>query len=402
MSEAILTLNAGSSSIKFGLFDAALNRLMKGRIENIPLRPHLVVTDGNGKGLADKQLPGASHEDVLDGLLDWIEGNLGANQLVAAGHRIVHGGRDFTKPVALNPAVRQALAQLAPLAPLHQPYNLAAAAVLEKLRPGLLQVGCFDTAFHSTIDATRHRFGLPREMEDQGLRRYGFHGLSYEFIARRLLEITPSRAPGPIVMAHLGSGSSLCAMHDGQSVDTSMGLTPLDGLLMGTRCGALDPGAILYLLLEAGLRPKQVEDILYHRSGLLGVSGISDDMRVLLASTRREAAEAIDLYVFRIVREIGAMAASLGGLDGIVFAGGIGENAPLIRERVAAGLAWLGLSLDGAANQAGRAQISTAQSPVCAWVIPTDEEQVIARHTAPFLDCARSTTRAGPAPMLAP
>ena len=402
MSEVILTINAGSSSVKFALFEPTLKPLMRGKISDIPANPFLSVMDRQGKEIAGKALRGRSHEEVLDELLDWMGHQRGSQELLAAGHRIVHGGQEFTAPVALTPAVQRSLTRLAPLAPLHQPHNLAAAAALEKLRPGLLQVACFDTAFHSSMDATRRRFGLPRELEEKGLYRYGFHGLSYEFIAGRLREIDPLRSQERIVMAHLGSGSSLCALHQGRSVDTSMGLTPLDGLLMGTRCGALDPGAVLYLVLEGGMRPIQVEDMLYHRSGLLGVSGISGDMRALLCSPAPAAAEAIDLYVFRILREIGAMAASLGGLDGIVFTGGIGENAAPIRERVMAGLEWLGLSPDGAANRSGACRISTAGSRVQAWVIPTDEELVIARHTAGFLDCARSTPGVLPEPMLVP
>jgi acetate kinase len=387
MSDAILTLNAGSSSIKFALFNIALSRMVKGEIEDIDTAmPHFLAYGADGDRLADQTLSGALHEDLLDALLAWIDSHLGANRLVAAGHRIVHGGQNFVAPVRLDQAARASLTLLEPLAPLHQPHNLAAVAALAKLRPGLLQVGCFDTAFHHTMDTVRRRFGLPRALEKQGIRRYGFHGLSYEFIAGCMEKIDPARSAGRIVVAHLGSGSSLCALHEGKSVDTSMSFTPLDGLVMGTRCGALDPGVVLYLMQAGGMSASQVEDLLYHRSGLLGVSGISDDMRILLASDRPEAREAIDLFVFRIVREIGAMAASLGGLDGLVFTGGIGENAPAIRARVLEALDWLGFCQDARANAAGALQISVPGSRTHAWVIRTDEEQMIARHTSAFLD----------------
>jgi acetate kinase len=381
MPDVVLTLNAGSSSIKFALFEPPLKRIAHGEIEQIGSAPHFTAFDRAGKMLAEKGLAGGSHEDLLGKLLNWVEDHLGRDRLIAAGHRIVHGGSEFVAPVQLDAAATEALSQLSPLAPLHQPHNLAAVTALMRLRPGLMQVGCFDTAFHSSMNATARRFGLPRALEQSGIRRFGFHGLSYEFIAGRLKEIAPALAGGRIIVAHLGSGASLCALKEGRSVDTTMSFTPLDGLVMGTRCGALDPGVLLYLLQTRGMDAAALEDLLYRRSGLLGVSGISDDMRALLASADVGAQEAVELFVFRIVREIGALSASLGGLDGLVFTGGIGENSAEIRERVAARLGWLGLTLDAAANRAGDIRISQAGSPVCAWAIPTDEEAVIARHT---------------------
>lgn len=352
----VLTLNAGSSSLKYALFSN--KRIAQGKIEGL---------SGN-------------YDAVLGDVLKWTHDHLGDETLSAVGHRIVHGG-DFAEARRLDDTTIKALAALMPLAPLHQPHNLAAVAALAKLRPGLVQVGCFDTAFHHSMGATARRFGLPRALEASGIRRYGFHGLSYEFIAGKLAEIAPARAGGRIVVAHLGSGASLCALKAGRSVDTTMSFTPLDGLVMGTRCGALDPGVLLYLIQARGMDAAALQDLLYDRSGLLGVSNISDDMRILLASSDAGAKEAIELFVWRAVREIGALSAALGGLDGIIFTGGIGENSAVIRAAIAARMDWLGLALDTTANQAGHITISAASSAVQAWVIPTDEEAVIARHT---------------------
>jgi acetate kinase len=381
MAGTVLTINAGSSSIKFALFGRSLDRIARGEIERIDSIPHFSAFDQMGKTLADETLPEGDFENILGRFLDWIEGHLAPGELLAAGHRIVHGGDDFVEPAKLDAAAMEALGRLAPLAPLHQPHNLGAVAALTRLRPGLIQVGCFDTAFHSTMGDTARRFGLPRALERSGIRRYGFHGLSYEFIAGRLKEIAPGLADGRIIMAHLGAGASLCALKDGRSVDTTMSFTPLDGLVMGTRCGAVDPGVLLYLLQNQGMRVGEMEDLLYRRSGLLGVSGVSGDMRVLLASADLAARNALELFVFRIVQQIGAMAASLEGLDGIVFTGGIGENSPEIRARTAARMGWFGLNLDAEANRTGAVQISAADSAIHAWAIPTDEETVIARHT---------------------
>lgn len=381
MADAILTLNAGSSSIKFALFEIAKGRIVSGEIEGIGTAPHFRAADASGTALAEKSWRGETHEDFTAHLLDWAQMHLGGDRLAAVGHRIVHGGANFVAPVRLDDNAIAALERLSPLAPLHQPHNLNAVRAVARLRPGLLQIGCFDTAFHNTMPATTRRFALPRELEASGIRRYGFHGLSYEFIAGRLRDIAPRQAGGRIIVAHLGNGASLCALRDGRSVDTTMGLTALDGLAMGTRCGALDPGVLLYLMQERGMDAGALEDLLYRRSGLLGVSGISADMRALLASADSRAGEAINLFVFRIVREIGALAASLQGVDGLVFTAGIGENSAEIRRRVCVLAAWLGLSLDPAANTANAGLISAPGSGVTVWVIPTDEEAMIAKHT---------------------
>jgi acetate kinase len=392
MPEAILTLNAGSSSIKFALYevtgDAPQRRLSHGQIEDIGDAPHFIAIDADGAILAEQRWPaGASldHEALLTPLLDWITGHLGAESLVAVGHRVVHGGETYDRPVRLTPDVIAQLARLTPLAPLHQPHNLAAVAAVARLRPGLPQVACFDTAFHHGLAPTVTRLALPRRYAAEGMRRYGFHGLSFEYIAGRLREQDPALASRRVIAAHLGNGASLCAMHDGRSIDTTMGFTTLDGLVMGTRCGNLDPGVVLYLQQVHGLDAAAVEHMLYHDSGLLGVSGISNDMRTLLDSDDAHAREAIDLFVFRIAREIGALTSSLGGLDGLVFSAGIGEHAPPIRAAVCARLGWLGVSCDLAANAANAALISTPDSAVQVRVIATDEESMIATHTVNLL-----------------
>ncbi len=388
MADAILTLNAGSSSIKFALFEIGdgdqLNSTVNGQIEGIETAPHFCAADASGKILAERRWSDGTrltHEDFLGELFDWVEGHLGADHLSAVGHRIVHGGAKFAAPATLDDGVVAELDRLSPLAPLHQPHNLSAVRAVAKLRPDLIQIGCFDTAFHRTVAPVVSRFALPRDLEQAGVQRYGFHGLSYEYIAGRLVEVAPMLAGKRVVAAHLGNGASLCAMESGRSVDTTMGFTALDGLPMGTRCGALDSGVLLYLLQERGTSATAIEDLLYHRSGLLGLSGVSSDMRVLLASVDPHAAEAIDVFVFRIAREVAALTGTLRGLDGIVFTAGIGEHAPEIRERVCEQASWLGIVLDPAANRTGGPLISAAGSKVAVWVIPTNEEAMIARHT---------------------
>lgn len=383
MSYAILILNSGSSSIKFALFERGERQLAHGRIEDLGSGPHLLAYAGE-KLVGEKRWRTGTHESFFRELLGWAESHLAGRKLVAVGHRIVHGGEQFVAPCRLTRPILGTLRKLEPLAPLHQPHNLAAIAAVWRLRPDIVQVGCFDTAFHHTLSPTARRFGLPRSLEQAGVRRYGFHGLSYEFIARRLREIAPESPGGRILVAHLGNGASLCALKDGRSVDTSMGFSALDGLVMGTRCGTLDPGVLLYLMRK-GLNGAALEDLLYSRSGLLGVSGESADMRALLASKSHEAAEAIDLFVFRAAREAAAMVASMGGLDGIVFTAGIGANAPDIRRRICERLGWLGLELAQEANSRNALEIQGPGSRVRAWVIPTDEELVIARHTFPFV-----------------
>jgi acetate kinase len=388
MSDAILVLNAGSSSIKFALFEGHVRPsrealICDGEVDGIGHRAHFVASDGAGKSLADQDMQqAANHEDALAALLKWVARQFPANRLIAAGHRVVHGGSIYTAPVRIDASVVRELRHLIPLAPLHQPHSLAAIDAIAKLHPDLAQVACFDTAFHHTQPALAASFALPRAIAAEGVRRYGFHGLSYEYIAGVLPDVLgPVAADGRVVVAHLGAGASLCAMHRRQSVATTMGFTPLDGLVMASRCGNLDPGVILYLMQEKGMTAQAVTDLLYHSSGLLGVSGISDDMRTLLASDDPHASEAVDLFAYRIGRELGSLAASLGGLDALVFTAGIGEHAGEIRRRVCEYAAWLGVELDHAANAAGRTWITTSASKASAWVIPTNEDLMIARHT---------------------
>jgi acetate kinase len=388
MSDAILVLNAGSSSIKFSLFEGHVRPgpkalICDGEFDGIGHRVHFVAKGNSGKSLADRYLTeGTTHEEALATLLSWVERQFPDNRVVAAGHRVVHGGSIYAAPIRIDQSVIEGLRHLIPLAPLHQPHNLAAIAAVSKLHPALPQVACFDTAFHHTQSEIATAFALPRSITDQGVRRYGFHGLSYEYIASVLPDILgPVAADGRVVVAHLGSGASLCAMIRRQSVATTMGFTALDGLPMGSRCGNLDPGVVLYLMQEKGMTPQAVSDLLYHSSGLLGVSGVSDDMRTLLASDDPLAARAVALFVYWISRELGSLAASLGGLDAIVFTAGIGEHAPEIRRRACEQASWLGVELDEPANAAGTARITTAGSRISAWVVPTNEDLMIARHT---------------------
>lgn len=388
MSDAILILNAGSSSIKFSLFEGHKRPDPKGLIcdgefEDIGHRVHFVAKDRSGTSLVDQYLTEAtSHKEALATLLGWVERQFPINRLVAAGHRVVHGGSLYSAPVRISSPVLDELRRLVPFAPLHQPHNLAAIVAISKLHPGLPQVACFDTAFHLTQPEIAAAYALPRAITAQGVRRYGFHGLSYEYIAGVLPDVLgPIISDGRVVVAHLGSGASMCAMHRRRSMATTMGFSTLDGLPMGSRCGNLDPGVVLYLMQEKGMTPQAVSDLLYHSSGLLGVSGISDDMRALLASNDPLAVNAVDLFVYRTSRELGSLAAALGGLDALVFTAGIGEHAPEIRRRVCEQAGWLGVELDGAANAAGAAMITTSGSKTHAWVIPTNEDLMIARHT---------------------
>lgn len=380
---AILALNAGSSSLKFGLYAVAPGepaRLAEGQIENLDRAPHLVLHGADGSLIAEQRWPDApGPEALLAELLARIENPLGGAPLAAIGHRIVHGGARFAAPVRLDPEVLAALEALTPLAPLHQPLGLAPVAALGRLRPGLLQVACFDTAFHRDLAPPVSRYAIPRRYEREGVRRYGFHGLSYAYIARRLGELSPDLPPRRTVVAHLGNGASLCAMRNGVSCDTTMGFSALDGLVMGSRCGSIDPGVLLYLLQHEGLSPAALEDLLYHRSGLLGVSEISGDMRDLLASPDPRAREAVELFAFRIARETAALANTLGGLETLVFTGGIGEHAAPVRALVASQLGWLGVAIDALANDRHAVGIAAAGARVAVLVIPTDEELTIAR-----------------------
>jgi acetate kinase len=388
LTDAILVLNAGSSSIKFSLFPGEQKPTRRhlyceGECTGVGHRIHFTAKDGVGGPLLDEHLPeGASHEDALAAILRWIERQFPQHRLMAAGHRVAHGGTIYERPVRIDATVVAELTRLIPLVPLHQPHHLAAIAALSKLHPALPQVACFDTSFHLTQPAVATRFALPRSLTDTGVRRYGFHGLSYEYIAGVLPDIVGQpAADGRVVVAHLGSGASMCAMRQRKSVATTMGLTALDGLPMSRRCGSLDPGVVLYLMDEKRMTSAAISDLLYHSSGLLGVSGLSDDMKTLLASDRPQAAEAVNLFVYRIGRELGSLAAALGGLDALVFTAGIGEHAPEIRSRVCEQAAWLGLEIDEAANAAGGPCITTTGSRASAWMIPTDEDLVLARHT---------------------
>lgn len=387
MTAAILVINAGSSSVKFALYplagaDGAKTPIFNGEIDGIGDAGRLLVHDAGQKIVHDSAIGGpATHQIALSVLLDWIAKHSGGIELAAAGHRVVHGGAEFTGPVKINADVMRKLEALSPLAPLHQPHNLAAISALSKLHPDLTQVACFDTSFHTTQPAVTTAFALPRRLTEKGVRRYGFHGLSYDYIAGILPDHLGAKADGKVVVAHLGHGASMCAMVDRRSIATTMGFTALDGLVMGTRCGSLDPGVILYLLDHEAMNSKQIGHLLYEESGLLGVSGVSDDMRELLASRDAHAAEAIDLFVYRIVRELGSLVAALGGLDALVFTGGIGERSPDIRARVCRQAAWLGLRLDSHANAGGGPVISEAASPVSVLALQTNEEYVIARDT---------------------
>jgi len=387
MTDAVLTLNAGSSSIKFALFELGAAggavRAARGAVESIDAAPHFTGEAADGTVVTDQRWPQPlEFTALLETVMAWAESRLGGDTLRAVGHRVVHGGALHDGPERMTPALLAALEGLVPLAPLHQPHNLVPIRAIAAARPDLPQVACFDTAFHHGMPRAATRFALPREYDDAGIRRYGFHGLSYEYIARRLEQVAPALAKRRVIVAHLGNGASLCALRQGRSVDTTMGFTALDGLMMGTRCGNLDPGVILHFGQALGLSMAQVEDVLYRRSGLLGVSGgIASDMRALLASTDPRARDAVELFVYRVAREAGALASSLGGLDGLVFTAGIGEHAPAIRALVAARLDWLGVELDAAANADGAALISTPRSRIEVRVIPTDEEAMIAQHT---------------------
>ncbi|MGV8943431.1 acetate/propionate family kinase [Thermomonas sp.] len=393
MKGAIAVINAGSSSIKFAVFDeqaTALRRMFAGSIRDLGgASPRFIVKNGAGDVLESRQWEEGSklgYEDAIALLLETLPRHLNGQRLGAVGHRVVHGGEHYTAPVRVDAGVLSTLETLIPLAPLHQPHNLALIRTLLSVEPDLPQVACFDTAFHHTQSPLERAFALPKHITERGVRRYGFHGLSYEYIASVMTQRDPALT-GRVVVLHLGNGASMCAIEDGKSVSNTMGFTALDGLPMGTRCGALDPGVVLYLMSELQMDLGQVEVLLYHQSGLLGVSGISSDMRTLEDSDSPNAKMAIDLFVHAIKHQLGALAATLGGLDGIVFTAGIGENSSLVRERVCRDAAWLGVELDDSANAAGEAgRISTAASAVSAWIIPTDEEVVIAEHTRRIID----------------
>ena len=386
MTDTILVVNAGSSSIKFQLFSVAardqLPRLLKGQIEGIGVHPRLLAKGTDGQPLEEAWTGAevANAPQALDKLVAFLRSRLGTLP-TAIGHRVVHGGPDYSEPVVIDDAVLARLDTLSPLAPLHQPNNLAPIRAVRARQPQLLQVACFDTAFHRGHPEVADRYALPESLYAEGVRRYGFHGLSYEYIANRLPSIAPDIARGRVVVAHLGSGASMCAISGGKSVESTLGFTALDGLPMGTRPGQLDPGIVLYLMSEKGMSAKEIERFLYNECGLKGLSGISNDVRELLASKDPRAKLALDHFVYRISLYAGMLAAAMGGIDGFVFTAGIGENAPAIREAVAERLAWLGLDFDREANASGKTLISYTSSRVACYVIPTDEELMIARHT---------------------
>jgi acetate kinase len=391
MDDHALVLNAGSSSLKFCVFQRPSGthwRLeARGQIEGLGTSPRLSVNDANGARLTDEELDPSVRigRDAIDVLAAWLRSRYGGARVLGVGHRVVHGGQSFDGPTILTERVVAELYDLVPLAPLHQPYNLAAIrAVFERL-PGVPQVACFDTSFHRGKPAVASLVPLPRELCKSGLERYGFHGISYEYIASTLPGVAPEIAHGRVIVAHLGSGASLCALQNGKSIDSTLGFTALDGLCMGTRPGALDPGVVLYLFQNLRLSSKEVETILYKKSGLLGISEISNDMRDLLGRIEPEARLAVDYFVYRVAKEIGALTAVLGGIDALVFTAGIGENSAEIRKRICDASAWLGIDLDEEANSRRDSQISTRQSKVSVWVIPTNEELMIARHTAKLL-----------------
>jgi len=391
MDDYALVLNAGSSSLKFCVYQRPVGegwRLeARGQIEGIGTAPQLSVKSGEGKRLADEKLDAWVRDghDAVDVLAVWLRSRYGGARVLGVGHRVVHGGARFVGPAVLSPEVIAELRELIPLAPLHQPYNLAAIEAAFERLPGVPQVACFDTSFHRGRPEVAEVLPLPRDICKSGLQRYGFHGLSYEYIASILPEVAPEIARRRVIVAHLGSGASLCALREGISVDSTLGFTALDGLCMGTRPGALDPGVVLYLFQSLNLSPQDVETILYKRSGLLGISGISNDMRDLLGRSEKEARLAVDYFVYRAAKEIGALAAVMGGVDGLVFTAGIGENSAEIRRRICEASRWLGVELDAEANEGRGPRISTWHSKVSAWVIPTNEELMIARHTGTLL-----------------
>jgi acetate kinase len=378
VSDLVLVLNAGSSSLKFSAYrhfkgeDWRLE--LKGQVESVGAGPH-----------------SRDWSDALATLSARLETLPEAKRVTAVGHRVVHGGSRYEKPTIVTPQVLAELHALTPLAPLHQPHNLAAIEAVFQWLPDVPQVACFDTSFHRTQSRLAELIPVPEEIRRRGVQRYGFHGLSYEYIASALPQIAPEIAGGRVIVAHLGNGASLCALKDGKSADCTMGFTALDGLCMGTRAGSLDPGVVLYLFQNLGLSVNDVETILYHKSGLLGISGVSSDMRDLLASEQREARLAVDYFVFRASKEIGALAAVLGGVDGLVFTAGIGENSAEIRRRICESSKWLGMDLDAESNSGGGPRISGQASKVSAWVIPTNEELMIARHTGALLGVTKTS-----------
>jgi acetate kinase len=394
MSDSILVLNAGSSSIKFSVQTPTgadtVRTLAVGQIEGIRAHTHFIAKGADGPVLAETRWPDgagpSNHDEALRAISEWLDDFLGDARVLAVGHRVVHGGADHAAPVVIDHTVLAKLRELVPLAPLHQPHNLAPIDAVEARYPGVLQVACFDTAFHRGHSFAAEAFAIPYKYYDQGIRRYGFHGLSYEYVARQLLEVAPDIAHGKVVVAHLGNGASMCAIRDGVSIESSMGFTALDGLSMGTRSGQLDPGVLLHLMGTLGMTVPEVTRLLYHESGLKGLSGISSDMRDLEQSADPHAAAAIDYFVYAIRKQLGALMAALGGLDALVFTAGIGENSANVRRRVCEGLEWLGITLDPDANEKGAEVISAPGTPTKVLVVRTSEETMIGLHVLEALN----------------
>jgi len=390
MDGCVAVINAGSSSIKFAIYDGEYHRslMFRGQIEQIGVSPRLRVVDAEKQPVTERhwRAQEIDHRAATREILETAVGLIHGVSVAGIGHRIVHGGLRYAAPVRIDAKVLATLETLTPLAPLHQPHNLLPIAFIAEHAPHMPQVGCFDTAFHRTQENLVQLFALPRKLTEAGIRRYGFHGLSYEYVVSQLSEIAPELTEARVIIAHLGNGASLCAVHNGRSVANTMGFTAVDGLMMGTRCGTIDPGVILYLMDSYGMGAREIENLIYRQSGLLGVSGISSDMRTLRASSSPAAVEAIALFTYRIVREIGSLAAALGGVDALIFTGGIGENDSAVRAEVADGCRWLGLELDEKRNKSGATRISADTSRISAWVVPTDEELMIARHTAKLLE----------------
>lgn len=388
MKKFLVVINAGSSSIKFAIYQ--LNSSFQlivdasGQIDGIGNQPNFTVKNPQGEALVDCMLPvneAGNHKVTINIINAWLSDYMADGTLLATGHRVVHGGLHYSTPVLIDAKVLNDLENLIPLAPLHQPHNLSAIRAFQEIMPTLPQVACFDTAFHHTQPEVAQRLALPRRYFDEGIRRYGFHGLSYEYVTSVLPTLDPALENARSIVAHLGSGASLCAIQNGRSLATTMGFSPLDGLVMGTRCGSIDPGVLLYLMDRHNMDARMLEQLLYYESGLLGVSGISNDMRALLSSDDPCAQEAIDLFVYRIGREIGSLAAALGGLDALLFTGGIGEHSSVIRSKVCQQLKWLGLEVDVSSNETRSSCISAPSSKVSAWVVSTDENLMLAMHT---------------------
>ncbi|HEY6802711.1 MAG TPA: acetate/propionate family kinase [Pyrinomonadaceae bacterium] len=394
MDDYALVLNAGSSSLKFCVFqrrdDERWRLEARGQIEGIGTKSRLSVKDSNNERLVDRDVAVRDGGEAVRVLAQWLRSKYGGSRVLGVGHRVVHGGSRFTGPTILTKNTVDQLRDLIPLAPLHQPYNLVAIdAVFERL-PEVPQVACFDTSFHRGQPEVAELIPLPHELRAAGLQRYGFHGLSYEYIASVLPDVAPEIAKARVIVAHLGSGASLCALREGKSVDSTLGFTALDGLCMGTRPGSIDPGVVLHLFQGLKFSTKEVEDLLYKKSGLLGISGISNDMRDLLGRSEADARLAVDYFIYRVTKEIGALTAVLGGIDALVFTAGIGENSPEIRKRICEASEWLGIELDSAVNNERKSKISTSDSKISVWVIPTNEELMIARHTGALLGLAQA------------